>query len=73
MDCGGSRGLVRIQRAHSLALARINSKHHAVQEQRNVGRAQLVDKALRVFRAGELLFKVRKAKTRVDALAEDSS
>ena len=58
VDCGVFRGL-----------ARINPKHHAVQEQRNVGRAHLVDKALRVLGAGELLLKVRKAKTGVDALA----
>ena len=58
MDRGGSRGLVRIQRAHSFALARIDPQHHAVQEQRNVGRAHLVDKALRVLRTGELLLKV---------------
>ena len=55
------------------ALARINPNHHAVQEQRNVGRAHLVDKALRVLGTGELLLKVRKAKTGVDALAEDSA
>ena len=33
----------------------------------------LVDKALRVLGTGELLFKVRQAKARVDALAEDSA
>ena len=54
-------------------LARINPKHHAVQEQRNVGRAHLVDKALRVLGTGELLLKVRKAKTGVDALAQDAA
>ena len=62
MDCGGSR-----------TLARIDPNHHAVQEQRNVGRAYLIDKALRVLGTGELLLKVRKAKTGVDALAEDSA
>ena len=54
-------------------LARINPNHHAVQEQHNVGCVHLVDKALRVLGTGELLFKVRKAKTGVDALAQDSS
>ena len=73
MDCGISRPLVRARVAHTHALARINPKHHAAQEQRNVGRVYLVDKALRVLGTGELLFKVRKAKTGVDALAEDSS
>lgn len=73
MDCGGSRGLVRIQRAHSLAPVRIDLNHHTAQEQRNVGRAHLVDKALRVLGTGELLLKVRKAKTRVDALAQDAA
>ncbi len=48
VECGVFRGL-----------ARINPKYHAVQEQRNVGRAYLVDKALCVLRAGELLLKVR--------------
>ena len=62
-------GLVRTRRA----LARINPKHHAAHKQRNVGRAHLVDKALRVLGAGELLLKVRKAKTRVNTLAEDSA
>ena len=71
MDCGISRTLVHARRA--LALARIDSKYHAVQEQRDVGRAYLVDKPLRVFGAGEFLLKVRKAKARVDALAEDSA
>ena len=73
MDCGGSRGLVRIQRAHSLALVRIDLNHHAAQEQRNVGRTHLVDKALRVLGTGELLLKVRKAKTRMNALAQNAA
>ena len=73
MDCGGSRRLVRIQRVHSRALARINPKHHAAQEQHDVGRAYLVDKALRVLGTGKFLLKVRQAKTRVNALAEDSA
>ena len=59
MDCGGSRGLARVRVAYARALARINPKHHAAQEQRNVGRARLVDKALRVLGAGEFLLKVR--------------
>ena len=54
-------------------LARINPNHHAVQEQRNVGCAHLVDKALCVFGTGEFLFKVRQAKAGVDALAEDAA
>lgn len=62
MDRGGFR-----------ALARIDPNHHAAQEQRNVGRAHLVDKALRVLGTGELLLKVRKAKTGVDALAQDAA
>ena len=33
----------------------------------------LVDKALRVLGTGEFLFKVRQAKARVDALAEDAA
>ena len=73
MDCGISCGFVHARRARGRTLARINPKHHAAQEQRNVGRAHLVDKALRVLGTGELLLKVRKAKTGVDALAEDSS
>ena len=77
MDCGCSRGLVHARRAHgcarALALARINPNHHAVQEQRNVGRAHLVDKALGVLGTGEFLLKVRKAKTGVDALAQDAA
>lgn len=73
MDCGISRGLVRIRRADSFALARIDSKHHAVQEQRDVGCAHLVDKALRVLGTSEFLFKVRKAKSGVDALAQDAA
>ena len=56
-----------------LRLARIKPNHHAVQEQRNVGRAHLIDKALRVLGAGELLLKVRKAKTGVDALAQNTA
>ena len=71
MDCGISRTLVHARRAR--ALARIDSKYHAVQEQHDVGRAHLVDKALRVLGAGEFLLKVRQAKTWVNALAEDSA
>ena len=71
MDCGISRGLVHARSAR--ALVRINPKHHAAQVQRNVGLAHLVDKALRVLGTGELLLKVRKAKTGVDTLAEDSA
>ena len=56
MDCGGSHGLACARFAR--ALARINPKHHAVQEQRNVGRSHLIDKALRVLGAGELPLKV---------------
>ena len=73
MDCGGSCGFVRARRARGCALIRINLKHHTAQEQRNVGCAHLVDKALRVLGTGELLLKVRKAKTGMDALAEDSA
>ena len=73
MDCGISRPLVRARVAHTRTLARINPKHHTAQEQRNVGRAHLVDKALRVLGTGELLLKVRKAKTGVDALAQDTA
>ena len=62
MDRGGFRALVQI-----------NPNHHAVQEQRNVGRAHLVDKALSILGAGELLLKVRKAKAGVDALAQDAA
>ena len=62
VKCGVFRGL-----------ARINPKHHAIQEQRNVGRAHLVDKALRILGTGELLLKVRKAKTGMNALAEDAA
>ena len=54
-------------------LARIDPKHHAVQEQHDVGLAHLVDKALCVLGTGEFLLKVRQAKTRVNALTEDSS
>ena len=71
MDCGISRTLVHARRTR--ALARIDSKYHAVQEQHDVGRAHLVDKALRVLGAGEFLLKVRQAKTWVNALAEDSA
>ena len=53
--------------------ARINPNHHTVQEQRNVGLAHLIDKALRVLGTGELLLKVRKAKTGVNTLAEDAA
>ena len=41
----------------------------AIQEQRYVGLAHLVDKALCILGTGELLFKVRQAKAGVDALA----
>ena len=71
MDCGKSWGIVHARRA--LVLVRINPNHHAAQEQRNVGRPHLIDKALRVLGTGELLLKVRKTKTRVNALAEDSA
>ncbi len=63
---GVGRGVFR-------GLVRINPKHHAAQEQRNVGRAHLVDKALRVLGTGEFLFKVRQAKAGVDALAQDAA
>lgn len=73
MDRGGSRGLVRARVVRTRAFARINPKYHAVQEQHDVGRAHLVDKALRVLGASEFLLKVRQAKTRVNALAEDAA
>ena len=56
MDRGGSCTLVHARRA--CALARIDPKYHAVQEQRDFGLAHLVDKALRVLGTGELLLKV---------------
>lgn len=71
MNRGISHALVRARVAR--ALARIDLKHHAAQEQRNIGRAYLVDKALRVLGTGELLFKVRKAKTRVNALTQNAA
>mgnify|MGYP006870770664 CR=1 FL=1 len=73
MDCGSSHALVRARVVRALALARINLKHHTAQEQRNIGRAYLVDKALRVLGTGELLLKVRKAKTRVNALTQNAA